>query len=412
MLKLTVVRCFNSGILIYLSVPYSDRFKQDALQQIQGILIADAISTPFLRLLDIPGLYNRYISAPKAVTQEEMDLLWSPQNWSLAERYTDTLKTVFVGLMYAVPLPSGLFITAGAMITTYWVDKYSLTRIWKRPPSLDSSLSTLCGFFMMCMLWLHVFFTRNFFSNWPFALSSPPDNIQCGFFLCSISGSDNSTHESRTLTDIYNALNVICFIIVAIWFYNLTFATAVRNYFYDSGYTNDVHEEDFPGATQFRKLSKVSAYVPLVSHVKMNDPILMADISDLPPKHAPVHNTENVFSDIPSDPSVFSVVNTEEFPNKNDMDLRTLFSQVRYYNDAISTGNVYNTMKTASGGGGMNAAGNKVSATKAFHDDQGALPKGWAIKYTQEGKPYYVNHINRTTQWARPMYGNTSESQP
>ena len=163
MLKLTIVRCFNSGILIYLTVAYKDRFQDEGpFEQIQGILIADAVSTPFLRLLDLPGLYRRYIKAPKAITQEEMNILWSPQDWSLAERYTDTLKTVFVGLMYAVPLPSGLFITAGAMITTYLVDKYSLTRIWKRPPSLDASLSTLCAFFMMCMLWMHVFFSRIF----------------------------------------------------------------------------------------------------------------------------------------------------------------------------------------------------------------------------------------------------------
>lgn len=30
------------------------------------------------------------------------------------------------------------------------------------------------------------------------------------------------------------------------------------------------------------------------------------------------------------------------------------------------------------------------------------LPPGWEEKFTSEGKPYYVNHNNRTTSWERP----------
>ena len=399
MLKLTVVRCFNSGILIYLSVPYGDRFGQDALSQIQGILIADAISTPILRLLDIPGLINRYYSAPKAVTQEEMNILWSAQDWSLAERYTDTLKTIFVGLMYAVLLPSGLYITAIAMFTTFWVDKYSLCRIWKRPPSLDRSLSALSRFFMMCALWMHVFFARIFFSNWPYH-SEEPEGINCGFFFCTKRG---GTSDGRRLTTIYNAFNMVLFIAVLYWFYKLTAEKWWNSYFYDSGLSpeNAVSiAEEVSSATEFRRLANMSAYVPMVSHPKMNDPILMADVTELPPEHAPVHNKESVFTDAPSDPSVFSVVNTDEFPTKNDNDLRVLFSTVRYYENSIGVENVYDT-NTNSG-----AITRKViSAARVYEDEQGALPNGWALKHTPEGKPYYVNHINRTTQWERPQYG-------
>lgn len=39
-----------------------------------------------------------------------------------------------VGLFYSAIVPTGLFITAGAMTMLYWVDKYSLLRLWKRPP--------------------------------------------------------------------------------------------------------------------------------------------------------------------------------------------------------------------------------------------------------------------------------------
>lgn len=44
------------------------------------------------------------------------------------------IKTVFVGLFYSAIVPTGLAVTAVAMLTLYWVDKYSLLRQWKRPP--------------------------------------------------------------------------------------------------------------------------------------------------------------------------------------------------------------------------------------------------------------------------------------
>ena len=187
------------------------------------------------------------------------------------------------------------------------------------------------------------------------------------------------------------------------WFYLLTFHSAVRYYFYDSGY-NPVKEEEFAGSAKFRNLSKLSAYVPIVTHTSMNDPILMADVSHIPPKHAPVHDTEAVFTDIPSDPNIFSVVNTDEFPNKNENDLRSLFSQVRYYEESMGDAAVYN-INTGSNGAGAGAGAVTVQATKITSDEQGPLPRGWALKHTPEGKPYYVNHINRTTQWQRPVYG-------
>ena len=44
------------------------------------------------------------------------------------------IKTVFVGLFYSAIVPTGLLVTAVAMQTLYWVDKYSLMRLWRRPP--------------------------------------------------------------------------------------------------------------------------------------------------------------------------------------------------------------------------------------------------------------------------------------
>lgn len=45
-----------------------------------------------------------------------------------------------VGLFYSAIVPTGLFVTAAAMIMLYWVDKYSLLRLWKRPPVSEDIL--------------------------------------------------------------------------------------------------------------------------------------------------------------------------------------------------------------------------------------------------------------------------------
>lgn len=44
------------------------------------------------------------------------------------------IKTVFVGLYYSAIVPTGLIVTAIAMMNLYWVDKYCLLRQWRRPP--------------------------------------------------------------------------------------------------------------------------------------------------------------------------------------------------------------------------------------------------------------------------------------
>jgi hypothetical protein len=112
---------------------------------------------------------------------------WQGADWTLAERYTDVLKTIFVGLFFLVPLPSGLFITAFAMITTYLVDKYSLLRLWKRPPQFDKTLGQFSRYFYIGIVFCHLSISRVYFANWPYSGLWGQDTSQrarCTFFKC------------------------------------------------------------------------------------------------------------------------------------------------------------------------------------------------------------------------------------
>ena len=100
------------------------------------------------------------------ISVEEYNAAWQGADWNLAERYTDMLKTVFVGLFFLVPLPSGLFISAFAMLTTYLVDKYSLFRLWQRNPSIDHSLGMISRYFLVVIVFTHLAISRVYFANW------------------------------------------------------------------------------------------------------------------------------------------------------------------------------------------------------------------------------------------------------
>lgn len=98
--KLMVARCINTALLMYVVTDYTDVFGQANLSQIQSILIADCVTTPIMRILNIYEHVMHYVVAPTKHSQTEMNLLFRGAYWNLAERYTDMIKTVFVGLFY------------------------------------------------------------------------------------------------------------------------------------------------------------------------------------------------------------------------------------------------------------------------------------------------------------------------
>jgi hypothetical protein len=169
--KLFLMRCINSGVLIYLATDFDQMFSIKHLQAIQGILIADATYGPVLRVVDPLGIVFRYVvSKLVSNTQVEMDAYWRGNDFYLAERYTDLLKSIFVGLFFLVPLPSALFVSCFAMLNTYACDKYCLFYLWRRPKAVDHSMSIVARYMLAFTILAHVCVSRVFFANWPYAV--------------------------------------------------------------------------------------------------------------------------------------------------------------------------------------------------------------------------------------------------
>lgn len=74
---------------------------------------------------------------------------------------------MLVGLFFSAIVPTGLIVTAVALFMIYWVDKYSLLRLWRRPPvrsrvsdsSPPASLELFIYLFLIiCYLLFVIFF--------------------------------------------------------------------------------------------------------------------------------------------------------------------------------------------------------------------------------------------------------------
>lgn len=62
-----------------------------------------------------------------------------------------------------------------------------------------------------------------------------------------------------------------------------------------------------------------------------------------------------------------------------------------------------------SNSGGANAAGRNEDGTP---DSLGPLPDGWEKRVEPNGRVYFVNHKNRTTQWEDPRTQGQIKEEP
>ena len=68
---------------------------------------------------------------------------------------------------------------------------------------------------------------------------------------------------------------------------------------------------------------------------------------------------------------------------------------------------------TAYSSGAPESSGSSLpSGTSTEEDTLGALPDGWEKRVEPNGRVYYVNHKNRTTQWEDPRTQGQLKEEP
>ena len=103
--------------------------------------MAEITTVAAIQIIDPLGQIRRHVFAPRAKTQDQMNINMQGTQVELAERYTSVSKILFLTFWYSAIYPASFFICAFAMQVIFTMDKFSLTRTWKRSPRLGSRIS-------------------------------------------------------------------------------------------------------------------------------------------------------------------------------------------------------------------------------------------------------------------------------
>mmetsp|Transcript_18959 Transcript_18959/g.43587 ORF Transcript_18959/g.43587 Transcript_18959/m.43587 type:complete len:378 (-) Transcript_18959:325-1458(-) len=96
--------------------------------------------------------YGRYFTYSQARINEA----YTPQEFTLGERYAALIKHAAIVLVFAPAAPILYFIGGGGMLLTAVVQKWALVKLYKRPPSLDETMAQRSHRFLHLLLFFHV----------------------------------------------------------------------------------------------------------------------------------------------------------------------------------------------------------------------------------------------------------------
>eukprot|EP01031_Cornospumella_fuschlensis_P027375 gene27375-33065_t len=165
--RLFAARLLLSTVLPYLQTQWNKVLDPDFISQIVGIQVAACFTSTVIAAFDLAGVFNRRVLAPRQHTQEEMNLKFVGSSWSLAEKYTNITKVLFISLYYCLLIPYSLFLCILAFTLIFCVDRYLLLRKWKQIPMLDGKVAVRLRQQAILAVAAHMYVSMRFIYSWP-----------------------------------------------------------------------------------------------------------------------------------------------------------------------------------------------------------------------------------------------------
>ena len=182
--KITFFRWMNTAFLVKVITPWTNTLSdgtQDVLPQINAVLWSELWISPLLRLADIRSNFRKHILAPRARTQELMNLHFQGTAYSLAERYTDLSKVLFLCFFYSALYPAVFFFGTAILAVQYYTDKFSLMRIWSNNACLGSEVAKLSRkYFFSFAVVAYAIISAYAFAGFPYDNLCLPDDETTG----------------------------------------------------------------------------------------------------------------------------------------------------------------------------------------------------------------------------------------
>jgi len=211
--KIVLFRWVTTSFVIFFITPFTDILstgKEGIIPQVCALFISDMTLTNLVQLLDPVGHLKRHFLAPRAKTQDAMNILFQGTEYELAERYTDMTKILLLCLFYSSIFPASFFMCALSLFLKYYVDRYNLIRTWKRAPLLGTSISKISRsyFFSLAVCFMAIassyFWTGFPFDNLCENSESPIDPSYVGTFTLQKYPDGDFLEEEITVTDTDN----------------------------------------------------------------------------------------------------------------------------------------------------------------------------------------------------------------
>jgi hypothetical protein len=307
-IKIAIFRCVNSAVIILIITPYTSTTlgrNNDLLAGVYNVFFAEIVTSTILQLLDIGENVKRHVLAPRAKTQEAMNLNMRGSEIFLAERYTNMTKLVFLAIWHCPLYPGVLFMCAIALFVNFFTDRFSLMRSWKPSPKLGRSMSSFTReitfpIILMVMAFVAVRSWENFtydsicsqgtlFSTdqnatWLFSLQGIDGIIgdtqvtlnadTISYYYCG-TNNENMTEQQMKLTTVYQRFSYTIAGCIA-----LVIAAVVGFYikrFYSANYVPCGEAMDIP----YSEVDSRTAYIPQVKSDSFAFPFLACPVAKI-----------------------------------------------------------------------------------------------------------------------------------
>jgi len=178
--KIAVFRWVSTAVIFQIITPFTRSLMDEGglITQVYALFFADIVTTNALQLADVMGHLKRHILAPRAATQDAMNLNFQGTEYELAERYTDMTKILFLCLWYCSIYPGSFFLCSFSLGIKYFVDRFCLMRSWKKAPQLGAKISLFSRrYFFTMAIGVMAIISSYYWSGFPFDNLCPNDSI-------------------------------------------------------------------------------------------------------------------------------------------------------------------------------------------------------------------------------------------
>jgi len=318
--KLYAAKLLTAVVFNFVNTAWPDFLNEIEIVKIINIQLSASFVSPFVKVLDLPGLVNRwFISRILSTTQAQMNQYWEGSQFTLADRYTEISKIMFISLFYSILTPTALFVSCVACLVLFAVDRFLLLRKTKIPPMLDATMASTIREYILFAVAVHMYVTTRFIYSWPLDSAyekgdvihkvnkTPPYRL----WTMSVQSWHSNSQASILHTYKWTAIVVILFIAIVIFIEPMY-------KFLKSLFFNEAEVETSKGSKKlYSEVRGIIAYCPIILH--RTEKFIAADTSEMLARHRP----ETVVVEASEDPNLASMV-----PPKLR---RHLFAVVKWY---------------------------------------------------------------------------------